>query len=80
MQASGNAPHALESYATVFDEEHALDRLEGFASVHGARFYGLPLNMGTVTLRRSASAVPAEIAGLVPFHAGTMLGWTIGTA
>ena len=73
-----NAPHALESYATVFDEEHALDRLEGFASVHGARFYGLPLNMGTVTLRRSASAVPAEIGALVPFHAGTSLGWSIG--
>ena len=49
-----NAPFALESYATVFDEEGALDRLEGFASEHGARFYGLPLNDGTVTLERGA--------------------------
>ena len=53
-----NAPFALESYATVFDEEGALDRLEGFASEHGPRFYGLPLNEGTVTLtaRRPAGA------------------------
>jgi dihydroorotase len=35
-----NAPYALESYAKVFDEEGALDRLEGFASKYGPRFYG----------------------------------------
>jgi dihydroorotase len=72
-----NAPFALESYATVFDEEDALDRLEGFASEHGPRFYGLPLNEGTVTLERMALQVPAEVDGLVPFHAGDMLGWRL---
>ena len=70
-----NAPFALESYLTVFDEEAALDRFEGFASEHGPRFYGLPLNDGTVTLERAAAQVPAEIAGVVPFHAGEMLAW-----
>ena len=70
-----NAPFALESYATVFDQEGALDRLEGFASEHGPRFYGLPLNDGTVTLERRLRQVPALIDGLVPFHAGTTLGW-----
>ena len=70
-----NAPHALESYATVFEDEGALDRLEGFASEHGARFYGLPLNDGHVTLERAEAAVPAEIAGVVPFHAGDTLRW-----
>ena len=70
-----NAPHALESYATVFEDEGALDRLEGFASEHGARFYGLPLNDGQVTLERAEAAVPAEIAGVVPFHAGDTLRW-----
>ena len=70
-----NAPFALESYAAVFDEEGALDRLEGFASEHGAAFYGLPLNHGTVTLERSPQPVPEAIDGLVPFHAGTTLGW-----
>ena len=70
-----NAPFALESYATVFDEEGALDRFEAFASEHGARFYGLPLNEGTVTLERGEQPVPDEIGGVVPFHAGETLGW-----
>ena len=56
-----NAPFAIEAYAQVFDEENALDRLEGFASEHGPRFYGLPLNEGTVTLERAASQVPDSI-------------------
>ena len=76
-----NAPFALESYAAVFDEEGALDRFEAFASENGPRFYGLPLNAGTITLERSATRVPETIeAGgvpVVPFHAGETLGWRI---
>jgi dihydroorotase len=79
-----NAPHALESYATVFDEEGALDRLEGFASEHGPRFYGLPLNEGSVTLQRSTTEVPERIAAagssLTPFHAGQTLAWRFSAA
>ena len=71
-----NAPFALESYATVFEEEGALDRFEGFASEHGAGFYGLPLNEGTVMLEKAESLVPEEIGGIVPFHAGQTLKWT----
>ncbi len=74
-----NAPYALESYVTVFDEEGALGTFEGFASEHGPRFYGLPLNEGTVTLERGAVEVPGEIdangTAIVPFHAGETLGW-----
>jgi len=72
-----NAPFALETYADVFDEEGALDRFEGFASEHGARFYGLPPNAGTVTLERKPQQVPDEVAGLVPFLAGETLPWRI---
>lgn len=81
-----NAPHAIESYAAVFDEEKALSRLEGFASEHGPRFYGLPLNEGRITLERRPQPVPrrlslADAAGgaieLVPFHAGETLAWTL---
>lgn len=76
-----NAPVALESYLTVFDEEDALDRFEAFASEHGARFYGLPLNTGTVTMRREPTEVPARIqtpaAEVVPYQAGATLGWRL---
>jgi dihydroorotase len=70
-----NAPFALETYAHVFDEDGALDRFEAFASEHGPRFYGLPLNEGTVTLERVGQQVPEDVAGLVPFLAGERLDW-----
>ncbi len=76
-----NAPHALESYVTVFDEEQALERFEGFASLHGPAFYGLPVNRETVTLERGATLVPERIdlggTEIVPFHAAETLGWRI---
>jgi dihydroorotase len=72
-----NAPFALESYAQVFEEEGALDRLEGFASEHGARFYGLEPNRGSVTLGRAPTEVPQRVAGLVPFGAGETFKWKL---
>jgi len=72
-----NAPFALESYAAVFEEDGALDKLEAFASEHGPRFYGLPLNEGTITLQHDEVEVPEEVAGLVPFHAGERLAWKL---
>ena len=76
-----NAPHALESYATVFEEEGALDRLEAFASEFGPRFYGLPLNEDTITLEPVDQLVPQRLGEgdlvVVPFHAGELLGWRV---
>lgn len=74
-----SAPIALESYAATFEAEGALEHLEAFASVNGPRFYGLPLNDGTVTLERREQRVP-EICGagetaVVPFRAGETLRW-----
>ena len=74
------APHALELYAEVFEEHDALDRLEGFASIFGPEFYGLPVNQGRVTLRRQPKEVPAELEFggdvVVPVRAGDTLRWT----
>lgn len=74
-----NAPHALESYAGVFEEDGALDRFEAFASENGPRFYGLPLNEGTVTLEKVAVEVPGHLpaagTSVVPFLAGETIGW-----
>jgi len=81
-----NAPFALESYAQVFEQEGALDRLEGFASLHGPAFYGLPPNEERVTLRRQVHSIPPRLHGndaagsaveLVPFHAGEQLNWLL---
>ena len=73
------APHALESYAKVFDEENALARFEAFASENGPRFYGLPLNEDRITLAREPQSVPERISAggteIVPFHAGASLSW-----
>jgi dihydroorotase len=72
-----NAPYALESYLQVFEEEGALEKFEAFASENGARFYGLPLNEGSLTLDRMDQEVPAAIGHLVPFHAGQTLNWKV---
>jgi dihydroorotase len=76
-----NAPVALEAYATVFDEEGALDRLQAFASENGPAFYGMPLNEGTVTLERKPQQVPDMLGvgdiELVPFLAGSELPWSL---
>ncbi len=74
-----NAPFALESYLTVFEEEGALDHFEAFASENGPRFYGLPLNEGRITLERADVRVPDTLPApgdLVPFHAGETLRWS----
>ncbi len=76
-----NAPFALESYTKTFEEEGALDRLEAFASEYGPRFYGLPLNKGTIALVRQEQRVPDCLdcadTQIVPFHAGQKLSWQI---
>ena len=57
------ATNTLPLLAHVFEEDGALDRLEGFASRHGPAFYGLPVNDGTITLSKgeTPTAFPARI-------------------
>ena len=75
------APAALELYAEAFEDAGALDRLEGFASLHGPAFYGLPLNAGTVTLRRTPWTVPETLAfgdaSIKPLRGGETLRWQL---
>jgi dihydroorotase len=56
-----NAPVAIETYAKVFEEEGALDKLEAFASLNGPRHYRLPPNEERITLEKSSWTAPAEI-------------------
>jgi len=70
---------ALELYAEVFEQAGALDKLEGFASLHGADFYGLPRNTRRVTLEKAPWSVPADFVfgadRVVPLRAGELLQW-----
>lgn len=72
---------ALELYAEAFEAASALDKLEAFASHHGADFYGLPRNAGKVTLERRPWKVPASYAfgdeTVVPLRAGQSIGWRV---
>ncbi len=72
---------ALELYVEAFEAAGALDKLEGFASWHGADFYGLPRNRGTVTLRREPWQLPESVpfgdARLKPLRGGETLNWRL---
>ncbi len=75
------APAALELYAEAFEAAGALDRLEGFASLHGPDFYGLPRNVGSVTLRREpwvlAETLPFGDTLIKPLRGGETLNWKL---
>jgi dihydroorotase len=78
------APTALPLYAEIFDRAGQLDRLEAFASRYGALFYGLPVNAGNVTLRKSSKALPTLSClggdAVTPFAPPEPLHWEIAPA
>jgi dihydroorotase len=76
---------AIELYAEAFDAANALNKLEAFASFHGADFYGLPRNTEKITLLRGAVVVPASFdylpgEPLVPLRAGETVAWRLADA
>jgi dihydroorotase len=72
---------AMELYAEAFENANALDRLEGFASFHGADFYGLPRNRETISLQRETWTPPESYAfgeaRLKPLRGGEPLAWRL---
>jgi dihydroorotase len=72
---------AIELYAQAFEAAGALDKLEGFASHHGADFYGLARNTGRITLLRQPWQLPESLAfgdaQLKPLGAGETLNWRL---
>jgi dihydroorotase len=77
------APVALACLAAAFEQESALERLEGFVSLHGPAFYRLPPNAETVTLeRRDApwtppAAVETPDGPVTVFDPGFPLHWRL---
>ena len=80
-----SAHAAIELYAEVFETMDALDKLEAFASFHGADFYQVPRNSDQITLLRRDWVVPEEypVAGslesaeIVPMKAGESMRWQL---
>lgn len=76
-----SAHAAIEFYAEIFEQHHALDRLEGFASIHGAQFYGLPLNKNKMTLVKKSWKIPEHLPfgsdTLIPLYAGKTISWQL---
>lgn len=76
-----SAHAAIELYAEAFEDAGALDRLEAFASFHGADFYGLPRHADTITLRRENWTAPDRLElgdeALIPLRAGETIRWRV---
>ena len=76
-----SAHAGIELYAEVFERAGRLDRLEAFASQHGADFYRLPRNSESITLARAPWAAPDSYpfgdGTLVPFRAGQSIAWRL---
>lgn len=77
-----SAHGAIQMYTQVFDEHSALDKLEGFASLNGPKFYGLPVNTSKIVLKKDSWTVPhhydfTDNDQLIPLFAGEPLSWTV---
>lgn len=74
---------AIELYAQVFEQENALDKLEGFASHNGPDFYNLPRNSDSITLSKSSWQVPDTLRlgddVVVPLKAGEKITWKVNS-
>ncbi len=77
-----NAPTALSVYAHVFEQRNALDKLESFTSINGAKFYKKPINKEKIWLEKKPFSVPKSLkvtkdTALIPFLAGQTLSWSV---
>ena len=79
-----SAHAGIELYAEAFEAAGALDKLEAFACLHGADFYGLPRNEERITLARQSWEVPAHYPfgaeELVPLRAGERIEWRLSAS
>lgn len=80
-----NAPVAISIYASIFEQENRLDRLESFLSEKGASFYGISLNEGSIRLTKEPMEVPESLPFLgdsrqdrvQPLFSGSTLFWSV---
>jgi len=76
------ATNTMALLAHVFEEESALDKLEGFASLNGPGFYCLPVNDATLTLTRGDAVtfpdkIETEDGPVTVFDPGVPVHWHV---
>ncbi len=80
-----NAPVALPAVVQVFEAEGALDNLENFLSLNGARFYGYAPNPDTITLKKAQSSfqvaeeIPVDDSKVRVFQSPEPLFWYVAS-
>ncbi|QDY68964.1 dihydroorotase [Qingshengfaniella alkalisoli] len=76
------ATNTMSCLAAVFEQAGAMDRLEGFASLNGPAFYGLPANDATITLTKGDAVsypdkIDTEDGPITVFDPGFPLHWRV---
>jgi dihydroorotase len=78
-----NSPVAIETYARVFEEESALDKLEAFAALNGPKHYRLPPNEERIVLEKISWTAPEEVRVEGPdekalvYRGGEVIEWKV---
>jgi dihydroorotase len=74
---------AIELYAEAFEAVGKLEQLQGFASHHGADFYGLARHTDTITLTKQSWVAPSSYefgsGTVVPYRAGENIAWRLNS-
>jgi dihydroorotase len=71
------AEGAVERYATVFDEDNALENLEAFMSVNFVGLYGMKPSKGMMTIKRTPLVLPKKVGNVPVFQGGETLPWKL---
>ena len=76
-----SAPCSLELYAEIFEQENAINNLEIFSSINGAKFYNYPINKSKIKLEKIQWIVP-ETSNLREmqvknFYANKKINWKV---
>jgi dihydroorotase len=74
------APIALPRLVELFEQHHALERLQAFVSDNARRIYGIQPPARVVALDKTPWVVPERYGTVIPMHAGETLTWQVVAA